>query len=106
MQIGSHEGNTDNDPIFNEVDEQSQLILVEPVPELFEKLKSNYTRKFQHVQDYRQENLVFINKAVSTFIGKIENKPRQRVKNSKTDKFFKTGLEVSMLSQNENSNST
>ena len=72
LQIGSHEGNTDNDPIFNEVDEQSQLILVEPVPELFEKLKSNYTRKFQHVKDYRQENLVFINKAVSTFIGKIE----------------------------------
>jgi hypothetical protein len=38
IQIGSHVGNTCNDPIFNIVDNDTNLILVEPVPYLFEQL--------------------------------------------------------------------
>jgi FkbM family methyltransferase len=67
IQIGSHIGNTSNDPIFNIVDNNTTLILVEPVPFLFEQLKNNYTKKFVNNQ-----NIFFINKAVSDFIGQIE----------------------------------
>jgi FkbM family methyltransferase len=67
IQIGSHVGNTCNDPIFNIVDNNTKLILVEPVPFLFEKLKNNYAKKFGNTQ-----NIIFINKAVSNFIGEIE----------------------------------
>lgn len=67
IQIGSHVGNTCNDPIFNIVDNDTKLILVEPVPFLFEQLKNNYNTKFKN-----NHNIIFINKAVSDFIGKIE----------------------------------
>jgi FkbM family methyltransferase len=67
IQIGSHIGNTPNDPIFNLVDETTKLILVEPVPFLFEKLKQNYKERFNDCK-----NIIFINKAVSNFIGNIE----------------------------------
>jgi len=67
IQIGSHVGNTHNDPIFNIVDNNTKLILVEPVPFLFEQLKINYNKKFDNNQ-----NIIFINKAVSNFIGEIE----------------------------------
>ncbi len=67
IQIGSHVGNTCNDPIFNIVDNNTKLILVEPVPFLFEQLKNNYNQKFGNT-----ENIVFINKAVSDFIGEVE----------------------------------
>jgi FkbM family methyltransferase len=66
IQIGSHVGNTCNDPIFNIVDNDTKLILVEPVPYLFEQLKKNYNEKFEN------NNIIFINKAVSNFIGEIE----------------------------------
>lgn len=66
IQIGSHIGNTCNDPIFNEVNENSKLILVEPVPYLFKELQNNYENKFSN------KNIIFINKAVSDFIGEIE----------------------------------
>ena len=46
IQIGSHVGKTCNDPIFNVVDNNTKLILVEPVPFLFEQLKINYNTKF------------------------------------------------------------
>lgn len=67
IQIGSHVGNTSNDPIFNIVDNDTHLILVEPVPYLFEQLKNNYNKKFEN-----NHNIIFINKAVSNFIGEIE----------------------------------
>lgn len=67
IQIGSHIGNTSNDPIFNIIDNNTKLILVEPVPYLFEQLKKNYKSKFVNNQ-----NIIFINKAVSNFIGEIE----------------------------------
>ena len=64
LQIGSHIGNTPNDPIYGEVDETTKLILVEPVPYLFNQLKTNYKNK--------NKNIIFINKAVSDFIGEID----------------------------------
>jgi len=67
IQIGSHIGNTINDPIFNIVDNDTKLILVEPVPFLFEQLKNNYLTKYKD-----NPNIYFINKAVSNFIGQIE----------------------------------
>ena len=67
IQIGSHVGNTCNDPIFSIVDNNTNLILVEPVPFLFEQLKNNYNKKFEN-----NHNIIFINKAVSNFIGEIE----------------------------------
>lgn len=67
IQIGSHVGNTCNDPIFNIVDNNTKVILVEPVPYLFRQLKKNYDEKFGNNQ-----NIFFINKAVSNFIGEIE----------------------------------
>ena len=66
IQIGSHIGNTINDPIFKEVDETTRLILVEPVPYLFDQLKKNYEKKNIN------NNIIFINKAVSNYIGYIE----------------------------------
>ncbi len=67
IQIGSHIGNTCNDPIFNIVDNNTKLILVEPVPFLFEQLKNNYNKRFVN-----NKNIIFINKAVSNFIGTID----------------------------------
>jgi FkbM family methyltransferase len=67
IQIGSHVGDTQNDPIFNLVDDNTKLILVEPVPFLFNQLQINYTKKFKN-----NKNIIFINKAASDFIGEIE----------------------------------
>lgn len=67
IQIGSHVGNTSNDPIYNKIDESTRLILVEPVPYLFDLLKKNYRNKLKDLT-----NIIFINKAVSNFIGEIE----------------------------------
>jgi hypothetical protein len=67
IQIGSHVGNTCNDPIFNIVDNDTKLILVEPVPFLFEQLKINYNKKFEN-----NHNIIFINKAVSNLLEKLK----------------------------------
>ena len=67
IQIGSHVGASENDPIFNLVDDSTQLILVEPIPFLFRQLKENYTKKFPNNQ-----HIVFINKAASNHIGEIQ----------------------------------
>jgi FkbM family methyltransferase len=66
IQIGSHIGNTQNDPIFKKIDESTRLILVEPVPYLFNELVFNYKRKLTNIN-----NVSFINKAVSDSIGEI-----------------------------------
>ena len=65
IQIGSHVGDSINDPIFNNVDETTRLILVEPVPYLFHNLQNNNKKKF------KTDNIFFINKAVSDFSGEI-----------------------------------
>jgi FkbM family methyltransferase len=64
IQIGSHVGNTTNDPIFNQIDNTTKLIVVEPVPYLFHQLVKNYSS--------RTSNVIFINKAVSNSVGEIE----------------------------------
>ena len=66
IQIGSHIGNTINDPIFNKIDETTKLILVEPVPYLFNQLQYNYSMRLNDLT-----NIIFINKACSNFIGEI-----------------------------------
>jgi len=45
VQIGAHVGDTSNDKVFSISDSASKLILVEPVPYLFTKLKENYKKK-------------------------------------------------------------
>ena len=65
IQIGSHIGDSINDPIFQKINSTTNLILVEPVPYLFEKLKQNYIKK-------NIDNIIFINKAVSNQVGKFE----------------------------------
>jgi len=67
IQIGSHVGDTPNDPIFKLIDETTKLILVEPVPYLFQQLESNYNNKLKDTS-----NVIFINKAVSNYIGETE----------------------------------
>lgn len=67
IQIGAHVGNTTNDPIFKEIDETTKMILVEPVPYLFDQLQENYKNKLQDIS-----NIIFINKAASDFVGEIE----------------------------------
>jgi FkbM family methyltransferase len=67
VQIGAHVGNTLNDPVFKEIDESTKMILVEPVPYLFNQLQHNYKNKLKDIS-----NIVFINKAVSDFVGTIE----------------------------------
>jgi len=87
IKIGSHVGNTCNDPIFNIVDNNTKLILVEPVPFLFRQLKNNYNEKF-----INNQNIIFINKAVSNFIGEIE----MTIPSEKND-FFKLPFWASQL---------
>ena len=59
VQIGSHVGKTFNDPIFEIVNENTNLFCVEPVPYLFKQLVDNYSFRFPG------NNFKFINKAVS-----------------------------------------
>lgn len=67
IQIGSHIGKTQNDPIFNYVNKNTNLILVEPVPYLFKQLKLNYQNKLNS-----NSNIVFVNKAISDKEGKLK----------------------------------
>ena len=66
IQIGSHVGDSKNDPIFNKICKTSKIFLIEPIPYIFEKLKDNYLKKYPE-----NKNLIFINKAVSDSAGKI-----------------------------------
>ena len=66
IQIGSHIGNTINDPIFKHIDKSTKLFLVEPVPYLYSKLIENYSNKLVDIS-----NIVFINKAISDRDGQL-----------------------------------
>ena len=63
LQIGSHIGNTTNDLLFNLELKNKNIILVEPIPHLFEKLKTNYEHKI------KENNIIFLNIAVSNTDG-------------------------------------
>jgi FkbM family methyltransferase len=68
LQIGAHIGNTINDPIYNTPLHNKSLILIEPVPFLFNMLVHNYNIKSQN------ENLQieYLNIAISDKDGFIE----------------------------------
>ena len=64
IQIGSCFGEIDStDPIFQNLSPSDNVILIEPVKFLFDKLVENYNHK------YPNNNFIFINKAVSTYNG-------------------------------------
>ena len=65
LQIGAHVGNTNNDFIFNKITENDNVILVEPVSYLFYQLQNNYNQKL------KDNKIIFINAAVSNYIGEI-----------------------------------
>lgn len=45
FQVGAHVGPSKEDGLFNLVSENKTLVLIEPVPYLFKKLKENYAEK-------------------------------------------------------------
>lgn len=65
FQIGAHIGNTHNDPIYFQEMKQKNLILIEPVPFLYDILKNNYKDRMQ------QNEIEFLNVAVSDHDGMI-----------------------------------
>ena len=65
LQIGSHIGDTENDPIFKSLTDSDNALFVEPIPWLFEQLVENYNER------YLNNSFIFINKAVSSKGGKI-----------------------------------
>ena len=67
IQIGSHVGDTFNDKVYGISEQAKKLILVEPVPYLFEQLKINYNKKFKDTS-----HIKFVNKAISSYDGKME----------------------------------
>jgi FkbM family methyltransferase len=59
LYVGAHVGNTKNDYLFQTNVENKTIVLIEPVPYLFNELKDNYKQK-------QEKNLVsFLNIAVS-----------------------------------------
>lgn len=68
IQIGSHIGNSINDPIYNKSLNNKSLILIEPVPFLFDILVNNYIIKSKK----ENINVEFFNIAISDKDGNIE----------------------------------
>ena len=66
MQIGAHIGNSSNDPIYFKEMRNKTLILIEPVPFLYNLLKHNYMSRI------RENEIDFLNIAVSNYDGQIE----------------------------------
>lgn len=59
FQIGAHIGNSDNDPIYFTEIQKKNLILIEPVPFLYNMLKLNYSSRIS------ANEIEFLNIAVS-----------------------------------------
>lgn len=59
LYVGAHIGNTTNDYLFNSSVENKNIVLIEPVPYLFNRLKENYKKKDT------LNNISFLNIAVS-----------------------------------------
>jgi len=59
LYVGAHIGNTDNDYLFKTDISNNNIVLIEPVPYLFDKLKENYKEK------QKTNNISFLNIAVS-----------------------------------------
>jgi FkbM family methyltransferase len=86
IQVGAHVGNTLNDFIFNKITNNDNIILIEPVPYLFYELQNNYNQKLN------DNKIIFINAAVSNYIGDID----LYVPSLKND-FKKIGFQASQL---------
>lgn len=65
LKIGAYKGNVMNDDVYYNINSNTKVIFVEPVPSYFYQLKENYNNKCNN------NNFIYINKAVSNFIGKI-----------------------------------
>lgn len=65
FQIGSHVGNTTNDPIYSLEMKNKNIILVEPVPFLYKALKYNYKDRIM------ENDIDFLNIAISNYNGYI-----------------------------------
>lgn len=65
FQVGSHIGNTQNDHIYSTNVQDKHMILIEPVPFLFEQLKQNYLDKSL------MNDIEFLNIAVSNVDSEI-----------------------------------
>jgi FkbM family methyltransferase len=65
FQIGAHIGNSHNDPIFHTDLQDKSLVLIEPIPFLFDILKHNYSIK-------PTSKINFLNVGVSDYDGEIE----------------------------------
>lgn len=65
LQIGAHIGNSSNDPIYKLDFNNKNIILIEPVPFLFELLKHNYKEKIS------RNEIEFLKIAVSDYDGAI-----------------------------------
>ena len=59
FQVGAHVGPSEQDSVFDIVSERKTIVLIEPVPYLFNKLKENYAEKA------KQNNIIFKDVAVS-----------------------------------------
>lgn len=68
LQVGSHIGNTDNDPIYKLDLTGKSIILIEPVPYLFNILVHNYKYKYKNANT----NIEAMNIAISDYDGMIE----------------------------------
>ena len=66
IQIGSCFGDVDgNDPVINSISNDDNVIFVEPIEHIFNRLKENYENK------YPNNNFIFVNKAISSYNGEI-----------------------------------
>lgn len=66
FQIGAHIGNTVNDPIFSKEMNNKTLILIEPVPFLYDMLKQNYSPRI------KSNEIEFLQIAVSDRDGELD----------------------------------
>jgi FkbM family methyltransferase len=66
LQVGAHTGATFNDNVFNNITEELNVILIEPIPDLFSKLVQNYKEKST------KNNIEFLNIAISTYDGTLD----------------------------------
>jgi FkbM family methyltransferase len=65
LQIGAHVGRSPNDHLFSKDMDKKHLILIEPVPYLFETLKENYRARAQN------NTIEFYNIAISDHDGSL-----------------------------------
>jgi len=65
LQIGAHIGNSHNDPIYHQAMQDKHILLIEPVPFLYDVLKHNYRERIRH------NEIEFLNIAVSDHDGTL-----------------------------------